>query len=98
MSSCDVAELKADWVKTLLAALQDSAEIVAYRDERWQPFPALYRGAVRAQALAQMDRSELAMWRLIEAVAKAGKVVTPELPKDWTGRVGANSRDEMEGD
>ncbi len=42
ITSCDLLEISPAWIRELLAAVSDRFEAVAFRDDRWQPFPGLY--------------------------------------------------------
>lgn len=44
LASCDLIDLNPDWIDALTAAraLHPNAPAIAFRDDRWQPFPGLY--------------------------------------------------------
>jgi molybdopterin-guanine dinucleotide biosynthesis protein A len=93
LSSCDIVELRAGWVETLLAAVRPEARIVAFRDQRWQPFPGVYHASLVEEIRGRIGRGELSCWKLLEASA----AVSPGLPGDWGAMRQANTPEELRG-
>lgn len=91
VTSCDLLRLEGDWVRVLRGACADAAEIVAFRDERWQPLPALYRVGLRTRVEGLIAGGQLALWALFES----SRVVAAPRPVDWPERLAANSTAEL---
>ena len=76
-SACDLAEPDAALADDLLQQVREGVQVVAYRDERWEPLYALYHSSIRDRVSQQLDAGQRAMWRLIEAVEHVA-VALPE--------------------
>jgi molybdenum cofactor guanylyltransferase len=92
LTSCDLLILHSTWVERLLEQAGTDVEVVAFRDELWQPLPALYRVTLLEAVRKQLDRGELAMWKLIE---RARHRAAP-LPADWPAVVQVNTPADLE--
>lgn len=59
MCSCDMLSIDDSWVTALIGELQRSpdAEVIAARNEVWQPFPALYHTRLLASSVLRDARS-----------------------------------------
>jgi len=68
LSSCDLAEPDAALAEALLERIDESAQVVAYKGERWEPLFALYHTSLRGRVGQQLDAGQRAMWRFIEGV------------------------------
>lgn len=42
ITSCDLLQVNPDWIDTLLTPTMHECDAIAFRDDRWQPFPGLY--------------------------------------------------------
>ncbi len=42
ITSCDLLEVSPVWIETLRTAVTKECDAIAFRDDRWQPFPGLY--------------------------------------------------------
>ena len=89
--TCDLVGFEPSWVETLAAA-RSEARAIAFRSDRWQPFPGLYPAALRREAEAAVASEQLAMGRWLDAV---GARAHP-LPADWPALVQVNTREELE--
>ena len=69
--SCDWLNPDPEIIRSLAARISAEATAMAYRDQRWHPFPGLYHLAVRSAAAAQLERGDRAMWRLLDALPGA---------------------------
>ncbi|HUU00886.1 MAG TPA: molybdenum cofactor guanylyltransferase [Myxococcota bacterium] len=85
-ASCDRIGLKASWIEDLFAAAGQEACVVAFRDERWQPLPALYRTSITAVVEAALEAGRLSPWHTIESVASVGL----PLPNEWDSSLDVN--------
>ena len=93
VTSCDLVELRAHWIAQLLGAMKTEAKVVAYRSDKWQPFPALYHTSLLEELRQRVARKELSCWKLLETT----KVVSPGLPADWQAMRGVNTVGELQG-
>jgi len=85
-ATCDRIGLKADWLEELVLAARDELQAVAFKEDMWQPFPAMYHCSMLElfrRALAEGGRST---WRLIECAASHAL----PLPADWGDSVDIN--------
>jgi len=55
LASCDLVEVRPRWVSELFAHVRRGIQAVAFRDDRWQPMPALYH-----TSLAELVERQLA--------------------------------------
>lgn len=90
LSSCDLVVLRDGWLVRLLAlAGTPPPPAIAYRDERWQPFPGLYHTSL-------LSRPELfEHGGLCQLLDRVGAVAAP-LPPDWTAQRQANTPAELQ--
>lgn len=72
LSSCDLIEIDRSWIDALLVVRDGKPDAcaIAFRDDRWQPFPGLYH----TRLLSQDDVWSGSMQSLLTA---AGAVATP---------------------
>jgi len=89
--SCDLVGLEAAWLDALWQARVDGAEVVAFRGERWQPFPALYHRSLLTRARERLARGPRSLWRLIAA----SEVVELPIPPGWSAVVQVNTPDDL---
>lgn len=66
--SCDLVNLDPDWVEQLLAARQESVDVVAYREGYWEPLCALYHARLRHEVDRRVRERRLAMQPLLNTV------------------------------
>ncbi len=85
-ASCDRIGLKASWIEDLFAAAGKEARVVAFRDERWQPLPALYRTSMIIEVDRALKSGRLSPWQTIESVAHVGL----PLPNEWDSSLDIN--------
>jgi len=90
--SCDFVGLRSAWIDALAAARTPEAAAVAFKPERWQPLLALYHRRTLPEVEARLQRGELAMWQLLEAV----DAVCPPTPADWPRTVQINTPEDFE--
>lgn len=76
--SCDQVVLQGTWVEAL-ARGRGAASAVAFRGERWQPFPGLYQASLAARVREAVRGGDLRLSRLLDGV---GATPLP-LPPDW---------------
>ncbi len=91
IAACDLAGIKREWLELLAANIDDAAQAVAFKSDRWQGVLGLYRTDLRAVLLRQVrmaDRSMQSLLNQIDAVA-----VTP--PKDWPATPGVNTPEDL---
>jgi molybdopterin-guanine dinucleotide biosynthesis protein A len=98
LAPCDVLGLQRRWVERLLLAAGsaspgDDGRVVAFRDRRWQPLPALYHRDLLPIARDRVRRGRLALWRLMERVPH----VALPLPDDWEQAVRVNRPEDLQG-
>jgi molybdopterin-guanine dinucleotide biosynthesis protein A len=77
--SCDFVGVKAEWIRRLMDSVRPDAQIVLFRDVRWEPLLALYHTSVKAVVDEHIEREQRPMWALVEAVEH---VVLPA-PAEW---------------
>ena len=92
--TCDQVVFEPRWVDALASRLggDDGVRAAAFRDDRWQPFPALYHASLRGEAREAVTSGRLKMGRFLDAIAARGV----QLPADWPELVQANTREELE--
>lgn len=89
--SCDAIVLRRSWLDQLLTAPAAGYNAVAFKDQHWQPMPALYHTRARptvAKHLADNDRSMQSLLNQLSAHARP-------LPTDWTDHWQVNTPDEL---
>ncbi len=67
LTSCDLAEPRADWVQTLLKWATPDRRAVLFRGERLEPLLALYHTDLLPLADEHLSLAKGALWRLVEA-------------------------------
>ena len=85
LTSCDLVILRQAWMTTLLdASAQHRADAIAFRDDRWQPFPGLYHTRL-------LDRPDV--WRRfsLQHVLDHAPAHPLPLPADWPRILQANT-------
>lgn len=92
LASCDLLEIRSQWIQALLAARNEASEVVAYARSPWQPMPALYRASLHEQAARQLARGEGSICRLIDGARARG---LPQ-PADWPVLVQANTPTDLD--
>lgn len=67
LCSCDMLEIDERWIAALFDRMPRApdADVIAARDDRWQPFPGLYHARLRADPALREARS---FQRLLERV------------------------------
>ena len=87
--SCDWLGLRTAWMELLVNLPRTDVSVVAFRDRRWQPFPALFRKDVLDRVREQLnhrDRS-FSLQNLMDAVRTRGL----PCPSDWHKAVQINT-------
>ncbi len=70
LTSCDRLGLRPEWLQMLAAAMEkERRPAAAFRDDRWQPFPSLYRPDIAEAATRLLDGGERRIRFLLEAHA-----------------------------
>lgn len=79
LSSCDRLGLRPEWLELLATAMErEKRPAAAFFDDRWQPFPSLYRPEIAEAAARLLDRGELRIRFLLEEHA-----VRLPVPAGW---------------
>ncbi len=79
LAPCDLLGLRRRWLRLLLERPREGHRVVAFRDSRWEPLPALYHRDVRPEVDSRVDAERLSMWRLMERC----RPLALEPPPDW---------------
>lgn len=79
VASCDLLELRAEWIERLWEHTTDGTRAVAYRDRFWQAFPGLYHTSLLPQIEHRLRSGDGAVWRLLQEAPAVGL----PLPADW---------------
>jgi len=77
--SCDIIEVRSDWILTLLSARKPDSKAVAFRHDHWEPLLALYSTRIIQQVARRIESNDLAMHRLLDDLP----AVAVPLPSDW---------------
>jgi molybdopterin-guanine dinucleotide biosynthesis protein A len=96
LAPCDVLGLQQAWVEQLVrvaASATAGERVVAFRDRRWQPLPALYHRDLLPAARQSVRQGRLALWRLIEQAPNVGL----PLPGDWERALRVNRPEDLRG-
>jgi len=91
ISSCDWLRLKPRWVQLLLQARVDGVDAVAFRDDRWQPLPGVYRPVVGEIARILVDRDTRALHSVLSEV----RTRPLDLPSSWSEAARINTPDDL---
>ena len=91
ISSCDWLRLKPRWVQLLLQARVDGVDAVAFRDDRWQPLPGVYRPVAGEIGRILVDRDVRALHALLNEV----RARPLELPENWSEAAQINTPDDL---
>jgi molybdopterin-guanine dinucleotide biosynthesis protein A len=89
--SCDLLDLRPEWLEELEGHVDERAQAVVFRDQFWQPFPGLYHTSLLTRVEQQVEEGDLSVHRLLERAATTALAVPADLPL-----VAANTRDELE--
>ncbi|MFC1643196.1 molybdenum cofactor guanylyltransferase [Myxococcota bacterium] len=90
--SCDLLELRTEWLDELERHAGRGVQAVAFRDRFWQAFPGLYHTSLLSPIEQQIESGELAIGQLIRRTASLGLA----LPADWPAVVQANTRGDLD--
>jgi FdhD protein len=69
IAPCDTLGLRARWLLEMRQAAQPGDRAVAYRSERWQGLPSLWRAELLPEVERCLAKGERALWQLLEAVS-----------------------------
>jgi len=91
MTTCDFVNIQMAWLKTLHQHIRDEAHAVAFKTDRWQPMPGLYRQSLRPVIAQTMQRNELSM----QAMLDQANTIAVDPPADWPARPGINTPEDL---
>ena len=91
LTSCDLLEIRPAWLAQLTAEVREDRQAVCFRSTLWQPLPGLYAASLLDEVRRRVDRRELALWRLLDAVKSVGL----PLPGDWPATAQANTPEDL---
>lgn len=77
--SCDRLGVRPEWIASLLRARPEAGGAVAFRSERWEPFPSLLHASLAPLVDAAIENGSTAPWRVFDRCAG----VALPLPHDW---------------
>lgn len=89
--SCDRLGLRTAWIEDLLRARRRGNPAVAFRGRRWEPFPALYHGALTPLVDEALAGGNTSPWRVMTRCA----AVALPLPPDWHACTDINTREAL---
>lgn len=89
---CDALVIRSDWIVKLLEARRSDRSTIAFRGDRWQPFPALYHTSALQTVEHQLHAERLRMQSLLAAL----NATALPLPGDWPEIWQANTPDQLE--
>ncbi len=91
LASCDFPGLRPGWIATLLDHRSDDDDAVAFRSDRWQPMPAIYRRTFRAPVdeFLRLRRDSF------QQLLSQSKVKALAIPEDWPAQSGINSPEDL---
>ena len=92
VSACDLLGLRPEWLETLVAARTSASQAVAFKAERWEPFPALVHVSASDAVQTLLAKGERSTWRLFEALES----VAVSSPEGWGKAHNLNTREELE--
>jgi molybdopterin-guanine dinucleotide biosynthesis protein A len=90
--SCDLVQIRPQWIARLQAHAHPPAQAVAFRGTRWEPLAALYHVSLLPLVQQQLGRDQRAMWSLLE---NARSTPLP-LPQDWPAASQINTPQELD--
>lgn len=85
-ASADRIGIRLEWLIALLSNTSTDLDVVAYRGSFWQPFPALYRGAMESLVNRAISGGITSPWKVIQSVRARGL----RLPRDWENSLDVN--------
>jgi molybdopterin-guanine dinucleotide biosynthesis protein A len=91
VASCDLLDLRSDWVEDLGRHATGAAQAVVFRDRYWQAFPGLYHTSLLPEIEQRLRSGDGSMRRLLETVAAVGLA----LPATWPSVLQANTRADL---
>lgn len=91
VASCDLLDLKPEWIERLRSHCESPAEFAAFRHQFWEPLIACYHIALITRIEVQLQKGESALWKLLEV---ANGNILP-LPEGWPAQVQANTPKEL---
>ncbi|MFA9477005.1 molybdenum cofactor guanylyltransferase [Phycisphaerales bacterium AB-hyl4] len=86
LCSCDMVMMRPTWLAALLGARGEGGQAVAFRAERWHPFPGLYHRSLLEEVERRLAGEALRMQGLLDAVGTG-----LALPSDWPSVAQANT-------
>ena len=90
--SCDRVGVRLDWITSLLRSRRGADRAVAFRGERWEPFPALLHASLGPVVDEALANGSTAPWRVLD---RCGAVALP-LPDDWGTCTDVNTREALQ--
>jgi len=92
---CDAILLRRPWLDQLLNAaapgIAAGHDAVAFKDQHWQPMPALYHTRARATVAKHLADNDRSMQSLLDRLSSHAM----SLPADWAAHWQANTPDEL---
>jgi molybdopterin-guanine dinucleotide biosynthesis protein A len=89
--SCDLLELRMEWLEELGRHATGQTRAVVFRDRFWQPFPGLYHPRLLSEIERNIQAGDWAVNRLLERTRALGLA----LPPDWPPLIQANTRGQL---
>lgn len=91
LSSCDLVIFQPQWLQALLPiARGQDVDAVAYRTDRWQPFPGLYHTRL-------LQRPDVWQERSLQHLLNTARTCPLPVPPDWPPMIQVNTPDELLG-
>lgn len=90
LCSCDALVIRAAWLRTLVESMSDECDAVAYRGDRWQPMPGLYRSTALPRVIAQLDQDRRSMQSLLQSLCTAALPLPEDWPEHWQANTPAD--------
>ncbi|QDT17603.1 molybdenum cofactor guanylyltransferase [Alienimonas californiensis] len=91
--SCDLFDVPAPWIARLRTAATAERLAVAFRPDRWEPFPGLYHVDLLPTVRAQLGGNQRSFQVLLSAPDARAVTVPP--PPDWPTRPSYNTPAEL---
>lgn len=77
--SCDLVVIRDGWIVQLLDHADGEVSAVAFRDEKWQPFPGVYHRSALPHMQRQLDTGDRSIQTLLNQLPGCAL----PLPNDW---------------
>ena len=90
--SCDLKTLESHWLQLLTAKIDPAHQAIAFRDQAWQPFVALYRPTILGKVRSLLAQRELSLQNLLDQISTQAV----ELPRDWISPPSINTPEDLD--